>query len=411
MSDFRDAGPASRSLLPFGYGDGGGGPTREMVERAHRFADLEGMPRVVHGVAGRVLRRRRGGVRRRAGVVRGDVPGVPPRRLHRADRDEAGQPPHRAPAPRGRALVHRSRRCGPARPTPTTSSSGSGARRCCSSSTTSCRAARSPGCTARPARRTPRSPRRSSRVIGTALAALAGDRVDTPVAFNASPFAVDGVPALGAGPVAAAGAARRGCTAARPARSWRTSTSASRSTPAAWSSPCTTSPPDARCSPAPANLLQLHPDTPNRFDAWDVEAYATRRVTLAARRRLGRRTGARTTGRPSVHVVRRSGPSSFEQWVRLAPGSRRVDFETAVDWQHDETMLKVAFPLAVHADRSTSEIGYGHVHRADAREHRLGRRPVRDLRAPVDPRRRAGVRRGAGQRRHLRPRRQPLHAR
>ncbi len=46
MSGFRDAGPASRSLLLFGYGDGGGGPTREMVERAHRFADLEGMPRV-----------------------------------------------------------------------------------------------------------------------------------------------------------------------------------------------------------------------------------------------------------------------------------------------------------------------------------------------------------------------------
>ena len=32
-------------MYPFGYGDGGGGPTREMVETARRCADLEGAPR------------------------------------------------------------------------------------------------------------------------------------------------------------------------------------------------------------------------------------------------------------------------------------------------------------------------------------------------------------------------------
>lgn len=32
-------------MFPFGYGDGGGGPTREMVEAARRCADLEGAPR------------------------------------------------------------------------------------------------------------------------------------------------------------------------------------------------------------------------------------------------------------------------------------------------------------------------------------------------------------------------------
>lgn len=32
-------------MYPFGYGDGGGGPTREMIEMARRCADLEGAPR------------------------------------------------------------------------------------------------------------------------------------------------------------------------------------------------------------------------------------------------------------------------------------------------------------------------------------------------------------------------------
>ena len=41
---FRDKMRSSHSLLLFGYGDGGGGPTREMLGRAHRSESLEGSP-------------------------------------------------------------------------------------------------------------------------------------------------------------------------------------------------------------------------------------------------------------------------------------------------------------------------------------------------------------------------------
>lgn len=44
--NFADKGRANTSLVPFGFGDGGGGPTREMVAAAKRAADLEGSPRV-----------------------------------------------------------------------------------------------------------------------------------------------------------------------------------------------------------------------------------------------------------------------------------------------------------------------------------------------------------------------------
>ncbi|GAB3805714.1 hypothetical protein GCM10027605_32210 [Micromonospora zhanjiangensis] len=46
VRNFSEHGRATGSLLPFGYGDGGGGPTREMLETARRVADLEGSPRV-----------------------------------------------------------------------------------------------------------------------------------------------------------------------------------------------------------------------------------------------------------------------------------------------------------------------------------------------------------------------------
>ncbi|MGI9646587.1 MAG: alpha-mannosidase, partial [Ilumatobacteraceae bacterium] len=38
MADFRDHRWSAASLMPFGFGDGGGGPTREMLERARRLA-------------------------------------------------------------------------------------------------------------------------------------------------------------------------------------------------------------------------------------------------------------------------------------------------------------------------------------------------------------------------------------
>lgn len=46
----------SKRLLPYGYGDGGGGPMFEMLELARRCADLEGCPKVRHVNAGDYLR-------------------------------------------------------------------------------------------------------------------------------------------------------------------------------------------------------------------------------------------------------------------------------------------------------------------------------------------------------------------
>jgi alpha-mannosidase len=47
--NFKEHGWSDWSLMPFGHGNGGGGPTREMIERARRFADLDGAPRLTMG--------------------------------------------------------------------------------------------------------------------------------------------------------------------------------------------------------------------------------------------------------------------------------------------------------------------------------------------------------------------------
>jgi alpha-mannosidase len=108
------------------------------------------------------------------------------------------------------------------------------------------------------------------------------------------------------------------------------------------------------------NMLQLHPDTPNRFDAWDLdEFYRHRRRDLTDAVKVEVERGPAAL----VRVTRHDGASTYVQTISLAPGRRVVEFALDVDWHERETVLKVAFPIDVHAERSTSEIQFGHVHR------------------------------------------------
>ena len=47
--NYSEHGRGSMSLVPFGFGDGGGGPTREMIARGRRARSLEGSPTVEFG--------------------------------------------------------------------------------------------------------------------------------------------------------------------------------------------------------------------------------------------------------------------------------------------------------------------------------------------------------------------------
>ncbi|MDF3301700.1 alpha-mannosidase [Streptomyces tropicalis] len=109
----------------------------------------------------------------------------------------------------------------------------------------------------------------------------------------------------------------------------------------------------------PANLLQLHPDLPNMWDAWDVDAFYRNTVTDL--------TGADavTAGDDgaSVRITRSFGASRAAQVLSLPPGERRLVVDTEVDWHETEKFLKLAFPLDVRAERYASETQFGHVHR------------------------------------------------
>jgi alpha-mannosidase len=361
VRNFADKGVANRSLVPFGHGDGGGGPTREMLARAARLRDLEGSPRVEVEPPSRFfakafedypqppvwvgelyLETHRGTYTSQAGNKQGN------RRsehlLYEAELWAAtaavrtGHPYPYEDLDRiwKSVLLHQFHDILP----------GS-----------------SIAWVHRESRETyARLRAELEEIIRAAQRALAGEATSGgEVVFNAAPHARDGVPARGAtrAPAPPAPATRttvedggylldngivRATVDARGLLVSVVDLATGR---------------EAIAPGSPGNLLQLHPDLPAKYDAWDVDHTYRRTVTdVTGIEALEPEADA------AVRVVRRFGSSRVTQVISLPPGAGRVDIDTEVDWHEAETFLKVAFPLDLRAERSAAETQFGYVYRA-----------------------------------------------
>ena len=112
------------------------------------------------------------------------------------------------------------------------------------------------------------------------------------------------------------------------------------------------------------NLLQCHPDLPNAWDAWDLDPfYRNTVVDLTEVEELGVQT--LDDGSAEVRVVRPLGTrgSQATQTLSLAPGAEHLDIEVEVDWRERDTILKLAWPLDVHTAEARFETQFGYVTR------------------------------------------------
>ncbi|NAZ80280.1 alpha-mannosidase [Kineococcus sp. R8] len=358
---FAEKGRATTSLLPFGYGDGGGGPTREMLAAAARTRSLEGSPAVELAGPGEFFRRaeaeypdppvwsgemylefhrgtytsqartKRGNRRSEhllreaelwattAAVQRGTA--YPYEALERVWHTVLLQQFHDILPGSSIAWVHREAEA-----------------------------------------RYAEVAQELEALVDGSLRALAGDGSQA-VTFNASPFPRDGVPALGAAPAEVGRDAR----VSPEAGGFVLANDRVRVVVDADGLLASVRDLDAdREVLAPGTrggLLQLHRDTPTQWDAWDVDEHYRRHTTdLVAAESVELVSDA--PERVAVRVVRRFGDSRVEQVVALAAGAAAVELEFDVDWHERQKLLKLAFGLDVHADRAASEIQFGHVMRA-----------------------------------------------
>lgn len=352
---FAEKADASHSLVPFGWGDGGGGPTREMIAAARRTADLEGSPRVRLGSPSQFfsdaeaeyteppvwsgelyLEYHRGTYSAQARTKRGNRRSE---HLLRAaelwatiDTVRTG-----APYPAGQlrslwqtVLLHQFHDILPGTSIAWVHQEAEA---------TYARVAAE-----------------LQKIIDTAVRSLTGEG-DRALTVNAAPMPLAGAPALGV----AEAASVLPVVPERDGDGW-----SFRHERFHWAI-------DGRglvvgavdlttgrelIDPAfPAGVLQLFRDTPREWDAWNIDAEdGTLGTTLADVVEI-------VADGADLVVHRRFGSSELEQRYSVDPFSGALEIALRLDWHERQKMLKIAFPLRVRAERAESEIQFGHVSR------------------------------------------------
>lgn len=115
------------------------------------------------------------------------------------------------------------------------------------------------------------------------------------------------------------------------------------------------------CLAGPGNRFLLFKDVNTCYDAWEIGSmYEQMPVPLEGPVSL--EAAAEEDGAVVV-LTRTVGQSRLTQRIWLGNEARRLDFETVLDWQERHKLLKVAFPANVYATEAIHEIQFGWIKR------------------------------------------------
>lgn len=112
---------------------------------------------------------------------------------------------------------------------------------------------------------------------------------------------------------------------------------------------------------SPMNCFHLYKDVPRLFDAWDIDSnYREQEIEDAWQ------GSVRVVSQGIEAVLEVAGSisnSAVTQKIRLAKDSTRLEFDTTIDWKELHRLLKVSFPVDVYAENGINEMQFGYVTR------------------------------------------------
>lgn len=109
------------------------------------------------------------------------------------------------------------------------------------------------------------------------------------------------------------------------------------------------------------NQIEVYEDFPKDFDAWEISNYYKEKqyrvndVQAVEFVHDGARSG--------ISITRRFLDSTFSQTIWLYEDIKKIDFDTEIDWKQEHLLVKTAFPVCINSDRATYEIQFGTVER------------------------------------------------
>ncbi len=108
--------------------------------------------------------------------------------------------------------------------------------------------------------------------------------------------------------------------------------------------------------------LRVYPDYPDKYDAWEWQSYCRDEFkTLSNPRSI---EVSDDGVRLSLTVFYDWGKAStVEEKIFFDDASPKIDFEVKLDWHEKHQMLKAYFPVDINADKATFEIQFGNIER------------------------------------------------
>ncbi|WP_421760860.1 alpha-mannosidase [Devosia sp.] len=116
-----------------------------------------------------------------------------------------------------------------------------------------------------------------------------------------------------------------------------------------------------------ANRLVAYEDKSMNWDAWDIDWYFEEQSWSLSDKPAKIEVVETGPYRAAIRIERSYQKSRFVQVISLADGARQVEFDTFIDWQEKATVVKALFPLDLNVSEIRSEIQFGHVKRATHR--------------------------------------------
>lgn len=111
-----------------------------------------------------------------------------------------------------------------------------------------------------------------------------------------------------------------------------------------------------------ANILQAFEDKPHNYDAWDINIYYLEKMW-----EINDVQSARLIENGSVRAClelkRKFLNSTITQEIYIYSNIGKIDIVNKIDWKEKQILLKAAFPVDIHTDKATYEIQYGNVER------------------------------------------------
>ena len=110
------------------------------------------------------------------------------------------------------------------------------------------------------------------------------------------------------------------------------------------------------------NQLIVYEDKPIYYDNWDIDIFYTEKY-WDVNNIISMEWIENGPVRATLEIKRAFSSSLVSQKIHFYAESRRIDFVTYVDWHENQHLLKVQFPLEIHSDEAAFDVQFGNVTR------------------------------------------------